>query len=140
MPKRRTDDVVHAVMTDHYIRRRPPLTGLTAAKVEPNGPETFYHGEVAAYYPAVNSVARAPEYDLYLALAQVRLQNNMERGILQFRAALDKYLPARAEFYIEYADALVNSGKPRESIEVYEDALRKQPNSLAGLVALGQAL
>jgi len=24
MPKRRTIDVVHAVMTDHYIRRRPP--------------------------------------------------------------------------------------------------------------------
>jgi predicted CXXCH cytochrome family protein len=24
MPKRRTQDVIHAVMTDHYIRRRPP--------------------------------------------------------------------------------------------------------------------
>jgi tetratricopeptide (TPR) repeat protein len=140
MPKRRTDDVVHAVMTDHYIRRRPPLAGLTAAKDEPNGSETFYHGEVAAYYPAPDLAARTPEYDLYLALAQVRLQNNTARGISQFRAALDKYLPQRAEFYIEYADALVNSGKPRESIEVYEDALRKQPDSLAGLIALGQAL
>src|SRR5207249_2869919 len=30
MPKRRTDDVVHAVMTDHYIQRKKPERDLLA--------------------------------------------------------------------------------------------------------------
>src|SRR6516225_9477397 len=34
MPKRRTDDVVHVVMTDHYIQRRKPGGDLTAPKPE----------------------------------------------------------------------------------------------------------
>src|SRR5436190_216190 len=34
MPKRRTDDVVHAVMTDHYIQRRKPNRDLLAAVTE----------------------------------------------------------------------------------------------------------
>jgi len=28
MPKRRTQDVIYAVMTDHYIQRRPPADPL----------------------------------------------------------------------------------------------------------------
>src|SRR5262249_21381606 len=53
MPKRRTDDVVHAVMTDHYIQRNKPQRDLLAPiKEEPPGTnKTEYMGEVAAYYP-----------------------------------------------------------------------------------------
>jgi hypothetical protein len=28
MPKRRTEDVIHAVMTDHFIQRRAPANPL----------------------------------------------------------------------------------------------------------------
>ena len=34
MPKRRTQDVIHAVMTDHYIQRRPPAGNLLAPLAE----------------------------------------------------------------------------------------------------------
>src|SRR5262249_53352853 len=34
MPKRRTDDVIHVVMTDHFIQRRPPSRDLLAPLTE----------------------------------------------------------------------------------------------------------
>src|SRR6266853_3192154 len=79
MPKRRTGDVVHAIMTDHYIQLRKPERDLLAEAPEPNGPGTVYHGEVLPYYPV--PFERTAERELYLALAQVRENNNSERGI-----------------------------------------------------------
>src|SRR6185312_10838373 len=71
MPKRRTDDVVHVVMTDHLIQRRPPPGNLLADKAEAvENNETAYHGEVVPYYPA------KPE-PLYAALAQIKDGSNL---------------------------------------------------------------
>ncbi|MEI9970752.1 MAG: cytochrome c3 family protein [Ignavibacteriota bacterium] len=59
MPKRRTEDVVHAVMTDHLIRRRP-IGGDPTAPI-PERAEFFanpYHGEVGPILP-VGPDARA---------------------------------------------------------------------------------
>ncbi len=44
MPKRRTDDVVHVVMTDHRIQRRRPSEDLLAPRAGPHGPDLVYHG------------------------------------------------------------------------------------------------
>ena len=49
MPKRRTDDVVHLVMTDHYIRSYQPQRDLLAPISEKIEPERG--GDVVAYYP-----------------------------------------------------------------------------------------
>ena len=49
MPKRRTEDVVHAVMTDHRIQRRLPGKNLEASLKEDHTP---YQGEVVRYFPA----------------------------------------------------------------------------------------
>src|SRR5207245_11414352 len=63
MPKRRTDDVVHAVMTDHYIQRRKPTRDLIAEIAERRETESSaYRGAVVPYYP------RQPP-ELYLATA-----------------------------------------------------------------------
>ncbi len=52
MPKRRTEDVVHVVITDHLIQRRPPNRNLLAELTELHIPESEeYHGEVIPYYP-----------------------------------------------------------------------------------------
>ena len=52
MPKRRTDDVVHAVMTDHYIQRRKPARNLVAEMAEKRETDaSAYRGEVVPYYP-----------------------------------------------------------------------------------------
>ncbi len=138
MPKRRTDDVVHAVMTDHYIQRNKPGRDLLAEKIEPESPENLYRGEVIPYYPT--PFQPIAENELYLALAQVRDDNNLERGINQFGAALEKYRPAQTEFYIELADARLRRQQANEAIPLYEEALRRKPDSLAGLLGSGAAL
>ena len=52
MPKRRTEDVVHAVMTDHLIQRRPPARDLLAEMPERHPTEAEeYHGEVVPTIP-----------------------------------------------------------------------------------------
>ncbi len=52
MPKRRTDDVVHAVMTDHYIQRRKPAGDLLAPLHDADfADKDAYRGEVTLYYP-----------------------------------------------------------------------------------------
>ncbi len=53
MPKRRTEDVVHVVMTDHLIQRRPPSRNLLAELPERHPTEAEeYHGAVVPYYPS----------------------------------------------------------------------------------------
>ena len=157
MPKRRTDDVVHAVMTDHYIQRRyiqrrRPSRDLLAEIPEPHGPGIIYHGPVVAYdvsRPALKTPgaagtvtqtpgAQAPENELYAALAQVREDNN-SGGLAQFAAAVEKFRPAQAEFYIELADAFVRAGQAGNAIPLYKEALRRRPESLAAALGLGDA-
>lgn len=138
MPQRRTSDVVHAIMTDHYIQRTRPKGNLLAEIPEPNGAGTVYHGEVVPYYP--NPLERTAEHDLYLAVAQVRENNNTEAGITRFAEAVARYRPKQPEFYVELADAWVRGGKWNEAIPLYEQALRRRPDFLAGLIGLGQAL
>ncbi len=137
MPKRRTQDVVHAVMTDHYIQRRKPEADLLAERKEPNGPEIVYHGEVAPYYP--KTLDATADNELYRALAQVREENNIERGLAQFSAALKKQRSARGEFYVELADAFVKLGQAENAIPLYQEGVRRKPESLAGWLGLGNA-
>jgi tetratricopeptide (TPR) repeat protein len=137
MPKRRTADVVHAVMTDHFIQRRPK-DNLLAPFSEPNGPNTVYHGEVVPYYP--KPWEKTSENELYLAVAQVREGNNPKAGIARLAAAIAKFHPRQPEFYIELGDALLSQGKLAEAIAQYREATRRKPDSLAGLLGLGRSL
>src|SRR6476469_10272368 len=51
MPKRRTQDAVHVVMTDHYIQRRPVRPDLLAARAESDSlGQGDYRGEVEVAY------------------------------------------------------------------------------------------
>jgi tetratricopeptide (TPR) repeat protein len=137
MPKRRTDDVVHAVMTDHYIQRPKRDHQLLAEITEPSGTEITYRGEVSPYYPA--PLDTAPESELYLDLAQVRMDNNLEAGVGRFTAALGRYQPKQSEFYSELGDAIRRSGHPDHAIPIFEEALRLKPGSLPAWVGLGGA-
>ncbi len=137
MPKRRTTDVVHAIMTDHFIQRRKPEGNLVAEISEPHGPGTVYHGEVLPYYP--EPLPRTAEHELYVALAQVREDNNSELGMSRFAAAIAKYKPSQPEFHIELAEAYARHGKPGEAIPLFEEAARRRPESLAAHLGLGRA-
>lgn len=139
MPKRRTDDVVHAVITDHLIQRGPPARDLLAELPESHpAPQDEYRGPVVPYYPA--PLPPTAENALYLAVAQVRDEANLSDGIAQLRNALAKAPSPRADFYIELGNALHFAREPAKAAGAYEEAVRRQPNSVQALRYLGNAL
>ena len=80
MPKRRTQDVVHAVMTDHLIQRRAPAGDPRAPIAERQDIDgNAYRGEVVPYYPSLEP--RTGENALYAAVAQVTQQSNLAQGL-----------------------------------------------------------
>ncbi|MDX1981538.1 MAG: tetratricopeptide repeat protein [Bryobacteraceae bacterium] len=139
MPKRRTEDVVHAVMTDHLIQRRPGAN-LTAPRAERREIEgrTSYQGEVVLYYPPGPPSNR--EVALHLALAQVVQKSNLDAGIPALEAAIEKDKPARPEYYFELAQAHLGRNRRDRAIEWYRRALARDPNFVPALASLGSAL
>ena len=139
MPQRRTDDVIHVVMTDHYIQRHKPDRDLLAPLEERHDTEeTAYKGPVTPYYP--RQVPPTEESELYLAMAQVKQFSNLKAGIPQLAAALDKYRPEAAEFYFELAEAYAHVGQLDDAIRRYEEAVTRKPDFRAAWVGLGTTL
>lgn len=139
MPKRRTDDVVHVVMTDHYIQRRKPARDLLAPLEERRETEgNAYRGEVVLYYPP--DLPRGAASDLYLAVAQVSQKSNLTEGTNQLAAAIEKYRPENIQYELQLADAWSQSGQVTKAIPLQEDAVRRDPTSLVALRNLGISL
>jgi tetratricopeptide (TPR) repeat protein len=139
MPKRRTDDAVHIVMTDHLIRRRPPAGDLLAEKPElRESPAKRYRGEVVPYYPARLPVTD-PQSALYIAVAQVREQSNLEAGLPLLESLLGKYHPSQAGFYLDLAEAFSAAREPSKAVPYLEQAARLAPQSAVVLRKLGSA-
>ncbi len=133
MPKRRAEDVVHAVMTDHLIQRRPPAN-LLAEFPERHGPGlewVEYRGEVVPY---------GDKDDLYTAVAQVTHKSNLEGGIPRLQAEIATKKPERPEFYMELGDALQRAGRSEESAAAYRVAIEKRPASALLWARLAQPL
>ena len=137
MPKRRTDDAVHVVMTDHYIQRRPPTRDLLAPFAE-QASEAKNPGGIALYYPP--QISHAPENELDLAVAQVEDGTNLQAAITRLQDSIRKYAPAQAGFYLELARGYAKAGKNNEAIHWFEEALRRRPNDRAALEDLVVAL
>jgi len=135
MPKRRTEDVIHVSVTDHFIQRRKPDAGLLAERTER---QDAYRGRVVPYYP--ETLPHTPENELMLAVAQVIQGSNLTEGIAQLTAAIEKYKPERAEYYLQLAEALQRSGQLGKSIPMYREAVRRNPKAATGLQKLGTAL
>jgi predicted CXXCH cytochrome family protein len=118
MPKRRAEDAVHVVMTDHYIQRRKPERDLLAPLEESVDTDP---GNVTVYYPA--PLPDTPENELYVAVAQAR----DAAGIAPLEQAIEKYAPARPEFYFELGEAYLKAGRNADAIRWYDQALRRRP-------------
>jgi tetratricopeptide (TPR) repeat protein len=129
MPRRRAEDAVHVVMTDHYIQRRKPERDLVAPLPEKDRP---YRGEVAIYY--------GPADELYLAIAQVQDGSNLASGVGRLRADLEKLKPDAPEAYLEMAKAYSKSGDPQEAIRWCDEAVRRRPGFRPALKELGVVL
>jgi tetratricopeptide (TPR) repeat protein len=138
MPKRRTEDAVHVVMTDHYIQRRPVRPGLVAARTEVDSlGQGDYRGEVVPYYPS--KLAPTPANALYVALAQVQQGSNLTSGIQQLEQAIEKHRPARPEFYYELARAYSKTGDHDAGIRWCREALRHDAAFVPALKELAAA-
>jgi tetratricopeptide (TPR) repeat protein len=133
MWKRRTDDAVNVVMTDHYIQRLKPSRDLLASIKEAAIP---YRGEVVPYYPA--SLSQVPNGDLYLALAQTEDASNLSAGIVQMERALTRDRPSDPEFYFALGAAYSINRQYEKAVPWYEEALRHRaeyPQALRALAA-----
>jgi tetratricopeptide (TPR) repeat protein len=137
MPKRRTDDVVHVVMTDHLIQRHKPQGDLVAPKAEvvERGADT-YHGEVVPYYPA--PLADTPQNALYTALAQIRYQKNLAKGLPRLAGLVERYHPQQTAFYAELAQGYRAAGDLSKALPYFDEAAQKEPTALR-LLQLGNA-
>ena len=126
MPKRRTGDVVNAVMTDHNISRRPAGGDLLAPRHEIHDTdENSYKGEVALLYP--RQTRPSGEATLYLDLAQVIDGANLKSGIARLERSIALFKPRHAEFYFELANAYAKTGQSEKAFGWYEQALRRKP-------------
>jgi predicted CXXCH cytochrome family protein len=131
MPKTRTDDAVHIVITDHRIQRGPAAAGLTAEKAETHEtPATSYRGPVVPYYP----VKAEP---LYEAVAQTRDGSNLQAGLPRLASLMAQQKPARAGFWVDLGEAYRASGDTTGAARAFEEALARSPESSVILLKLG---
>jgi predicted CXXCH cytochrome family protein len=130
MPERRPSDAIHAVITDHLIRR--PSAKIADPAVESNSSNTpAYRGEVIPYYPVVD--------DLYTAIAQVKDRANLNAGIVRLKKAIAEERPAAAEAYVELADAERHAGNSAAAIPVYREAISRDASWWPAWHGLGLA-
>jgi tetratricopeptide (TPR) repeat protein len=138
MPRRRTDDVVHVVMTDHWIQRRPPARDLLAPRAESHFYDRRNRGEVVPYYPRDFGAVR--DGQLYRAVAQVRDGADLAAGTAQLEQAIAKERPTAAGFYYELGRARAEQNELAKAVEAYELALARQPDLWVARHRLGLAL
>jgi Flp pilus assembly protein TadD len=135
MPKRRTADAVHVVMTDHLIQRKRPERDLLAPLRETIPADRG--GAITPFYPAV--LTRA-EDQIYLGIAQTMETSNRSQGIARLAESITKVKPDSAEYYLNLGDALRASRRYEESIAPYQEAVRREPGSGAAHERLGLGL
>jgi tetratricopeptide (TPR) repeat protein len=139
MPKRRSDDVVHAVMTDHYIQRIKSSRDLLAPLQEVDVVNLdIYRGEAILYYPKDDS--KRPDGQLYIDVAQMQDSADLAPSIQRLQLDLEKNPPKRPEFYYELAEAYEKSGKHDQAIHWYDEALRLGPEFRPATDGLAVAL
>ena len=122
MPQRRTADIVHVTMTDHYIQRFAPPSPLAPIEEKDN---RAYSGDLAFYLPGQKE-------DLYLGMGLVR-GPDMQRGVRLLEEALEENEPATPEPYFSLASAYGELGRTDDSIEIYLKVIELD----LGLVHLG---
>jgi predicted CXXCH cytochrome family protein len=139
MPRRRTDDAIHIVMTDHKIVRRPPAGDLLAEKKETHeSPAISYRGEVVPYYP--EKPAQTAETLLYMALTQIADGSNLEAGLSRLSSLIEKYHPPQAGFYSGLGEGYRSAKDSAKAILYFEEAARLAPSSEIVMLELGNAL
>jgi predicted CXXCH cytochrome family protein len=133
MPKRRTEDVVHVVMTDHFIQRYKLQRNLLAPIAEKIS-DASSASAVVPYYPS--NLAKLPQSELYLAVAQLN-DGKDAKGLTHLQAVLTRRTPSAPDPYFALGRAYVHRGDNAEAIHWFEMALERQPDYRPALRELG---
>lgn len=134
MPKRRTEDAVQVVMTDHFIQRKPATRNLLAPLKEK---EVAYRGDLAIYYPDRLSAA---DREAYLGIALVAHGADRARGIAMLERVTREGAMRSAKLKVELADAYMAEGRTNDAIVAYRAALEADPGLAKARYNLAQAL
>ena len=132
MPKRRTIDVVHAVMTDHRIVRQLPDESLTAPRAEQRD---VYTGELAFFLP--ETAPRGADADLYLGTAYLQAHHHAELGVDLIERALSAGATPHATPLRVLGLAHRDRGDGARAAEAFERALASAPEDVEVRALLG---
>jgi Flp pilus assembly protein TadD len=124
MQKRRTEDAVHVVMTDHFIRRLP-LKGDLLAPLQEHHDRMA--GPVKLLYPQ-----QAPDTGLHLAMAEGS-PATIEQAIAATR-------PSQAEPYFALGEAYRKSGRNEEAIRAYKQSIARAADDPRPYTAISRLL
>ena len=105
MPRRRTEDAVHVVMTDHWIQRRPPERDLLAPLEEDH---RSHEGAVVLNDPGA---LPASEREIYWGLAQIQSPSHLRQGLSKLKPRLSPETSSHPEFFAEWGKALLEAGE-----------------------------
>ena len=139
MPKRRTQDVVHVVMTDHLIQRQPPPGDLLVDLPEQHQLSAEAQNSTAIpYYPR----QLAPGADNKLALAVEQARDSPDpRGAYQALNQLLTRAPSPyADPYFEAAECARTAGQNEAAAALYKGAIRRDSRYVPALLGLSAAL
>ncbi|HEX6899260.1 MAG TPA: tetratricopeptide repeat protein [Thermoanaerobaculia bacterium] len=119
MPKRRTQDVVRVVMTDHWIRRQP------------GGPELL--APLSESEPVLTGIrlidSRAPQGalgEVYRAAAVVRMAATAE-AVAHLEKSLAAARPAEIEPWLDLAQGQIRRGRFADAERTLQDILARRP-------------
>ncbi|MCK5941857.1 MAG: tetratricopeptide repeat protein, partial [Planctomycetes bacterium] len=135
MPRRRTIDVVHAVMRDHRIVRRPPARDLTAPLTEQH---EVYQGDLTFFLP--ETAPTGAEGDLYLGTAYLQGGVHVQRGIELVERALQNGAPPAAPPLRMLGLAKGQQGDLEGAVAAFERGLALAPDDVALRAQLGATL
>jgi Flp pilus assembly protein TadD len=135
MPPRRTDDVVHVTMTDHFIRRSQPPEAVRLAPRREAGDR--YAGPIVFYRP--EEIPAGESRDLVLGVASLLDDVDRDSGLALLRRSMATRDPSEPEPHFQLGLTLLSMGRARDAVTALRRAADLAPGNLRILIALGGA-
>jgi predicted CXXCH cytochrome family protein len=132
MPRRRTEDAVHVVMTDHLILRTPPNHDVKKPLKERS---ESYRGPLVIYYP---EDLAGNNRSVYLGVASIASSTDRRTGISLLEHTAPTVLPAKAMAVL--GEGYLAEGSVQQAIDALSQATAKNPSLVKARYHLGQAL
>jgi tetratricopeptide (TPR) repeat protein len=134
MPKRRTEDAVHVVLTDHLIRRKP----LREAPENLAERHDRQSGPVTLLYPGQLTGTQTDR--LYQAIAQVQNSADLPADTEKLAAAIRDVRPTVPDPYAVLGDGWRKAGRAEQALQAYRQAFGLGSREPEVLVAAGEIL